>query len=81
MYSFDPPENIRKLKVFWYYQGESEGNIEKGRVKKSRLIFSRYNEQNFFFIFLMKSQGGFGLWSIHVKYLVKSDSEGSESKF
>ena len=55
MYPFDPPENIRKIKVFWYYQGESKANIEKERVKKSRLIFSRYNEQNFFLIFLMKS--------------------------
>ena len=41
MFPFDPPENIRKVKVFWCFQGEgflmfsevSKGNIEKKRVK------------------------------------------------
>ena len=47
MFPFDPPENIRKPKVFLCFQGGLKGNIGKKRVKifcqeYSRLLFFRF---------------------------------------
>ena len=36
MLPFDPPENIRKPKVFWYFQGDQKGDIGKKGVKRCR---------------------------------------------
>ena len=29
MFPFDPPENIRKPLVFWYFQGDQEGTFSR----------------------------------------------------
>ena len=31
MFFFDPPENIRKSKVFWYFQGDQKGTLGRKR--------------------------------------------------
>ena len=39
MFRFDPPENIRKAKIFWYLQGESNRKLTKNEKKKRFLKF------------------------------------------
>ena len=34
MFPFDPPENIRKPKVFWCFQGDQKGTLGRKGLKK-----------------------------------------------
>ena len=69
MFSFDPPENIRKPKVFWCFQGGSEGKIGKKMVNLCvRLKFqnlSYFMESNLEILKMCK----FGLSRIFLKKL------------
>ena len=39
MFPFDLPENIRKSKVFWYFQGDQKGTLGR-KGSNSSLQFS-----------------------------------------
>ena len=69
MFSFDPPENIRKPKIFWCFQGGSEGKIGKKMVNLCvRLKFqnlSYFMESNLEILKMCK----FGLSRIFLKKL------------
>ena len=45
MFPFDPPENIRKPKVFWCFQGDQKGILGSKGLKKN--LFWQNTEKNF----------------------------------
>ena len=50
MFLFDPPENIRKHLVFWCFQGDQEGTLERKGLRRTGFacigIKNKYNDNN-----------------------------------
>ena len=75
VFHFDPPENIRKPKFFYCFQGESKGSIGKKRVNlvvplEGGELFVKLNpfHVNIPFIYPLKAENHrFKKWNIGVK--------------
>ena len=47
MFPFDPPENLRKPKVFWYFQGGLKENIGRKRANSRTGFINKMNDSYF----------------------------------